>query len=139
MTEKEIKTKLSRVRVLIREQNRIILQAQKLEDRITTITQQLSDMPRGSTPFTTLDYVVAVDDLRSRFQALVKEEAEEYKEALLLIDQLDGLEKDILVKYYLMMMKWDEVADSIGKGLRWTQTLHGRAIKKLAEISQKAC
>lgn len=139
MTEREMRAKLYAVRDILRDEERILLQVQKLNDRQFTTTRQLSDMPRGSTPFTTLDYVVAIDELRSKFEALLDEEWKSYKEILEIIDHLDGLERDILTKYYLLGMKWDKVAKSIDKGLRWTQTLHLRAIKKLTKIYNKAC
>ena len=139
MTEREMRAKLYRVRDILREENRIHLQVQKLSDRQFTITRQLSDMPKGSSSFTTLDYVVAMEELRSKFEKLLREEWIAYREILEIIEMVDGLERDILIKYYLLGMKWEEVAGSIGKGLRWTQTLHSRAIKKLTKIYNRAC
>lgn len=139
MTEKEIKAKLFRVRDLIKEEDRILEQAQKLTDRQLSITAQLSDMPRGSSPFTTLDYVVGMDELYELFSQIRQEEIREYKEALILLNNLQGLEREVLVRYYLMMETWEQVAVHIQKGYRWTLTLHTRAIKKLAKLSAKAC
>lgn len=139
MTEREMRNKLYGVRNILREENRVLMQVQKLSDRQFTITRQLSDMPRGSSSFTTLDYVVAIDELRSKFEKLLQDEWTAYKEILEIIEMVDDLERDILIKYYLLGMKWEEVAGSIGKGLRWTQTLHSRAIKKLTKIYNKAC
>ena len=135
MTEKEVKAKLYRVRDLIAEERRIREQMQKLEDRQLSITQQLSDMPRGGTPFTTLDYVIGMEELYNMFTDTLAKEMQAYKEALIMINMLTGTEREALVRYYLMFETWETVAVNIGKGYRWTMTLHKRAIKKLA----KAC
>lgn len=135
MTEREVKAKLYRVRDLIAEENRIREQMQKLKDRQLSITQQLSDMPRGGTPFTTLDYVIGMEELYNEFTAALDQEVQAYKEALHMINKLTGKEREALVRYYLMFETWEQVAVNIGKGYRWTLTLHARAIKKLA----KAC
>ena len=139
MTEKEVRAKLFRVRDLIKEEDRILEQAQKLTDRQLSITAQLSDMPRGSSPFTTLDYVVGMDELYELFSQIRQEELREYKEALILLNNLQGLEREVLVRYYLMMETWEQVAVHIQKGYRWTLTLHTRAIKNLVKFSAKAC
>ena len=135
MTEKEVRAKLYRVRDLIAEEQRIREQMQKLKDRQLSITQQLSDMPRGGTPFTTLDYVIGMEELYNMFTDTLAKEMQAYKEALLMINTLNGWEREALVRYYLMFETWEQVAVHIGKGVRWTMTLHKRAIKKLA----KAC
>lgn len=135
MTEKEVKAKLYRVRDLVAEENRILEQLQKLKDRQLSITQQLSDMPRGGTPFTTLDYVIEKEALTDKLTAALVKEKKAYREALIMLDMLNGKEREALVRYYLMFETWETVAVNIGKGYRWTLTLHARAIKKLA----KAC
>lgn len=134
MTKQEVKAFLNQVKDIIRTENRILAQMQQLEDRQLTTTRPISDMPRGSTPFTTADYAAEMDLLRRRLLYQMKKEREAYKQILLVLDQLEGLEREIMVMHYLMMMTWEEIAFKIEKSYRWTQKLHSRALEKVAEI-----
>lgn len=139
MTKQEVKAFLHQVKGIIRIENRILAQMQQLEDRQLTTTRRISNMPRGSTPFTTDDYVVEMDLLRRRLLYQMKKEREAYKRILLVLDQLEGLEREIMVMHYLMMMTWEEIAFKIEKSYRWTQTLHSRALEKVGEILNRSC
>lgn len=139
MTRKGAKEFLLRVRDCIRRENRIIEQLRKLEDRQLSITQQLSDMPHGSASFTTLDYVVELDQLYRQLSAERQQEVRVYREILLVLEQLEGIERDIMIMHYLMMLTWEEIAFRIGKSYRWTQKLHGRALEKVAVSISGSC
>lgn len=134
MTKQKAKAFLNQVRVIIRKENRIIEQMRQLEDRQLSITAQLTGMPRGSTPFTTDDYVAEMDFLRRRLLYQMKKEREAYKRILLILDQLTGIERELMIMHYLMLMTWEEIACKIGKSYRWTQKLHGRALEKVIQI-----
>ena len=134
MTKAEAKKYLSRVKDIIRAENRILDQIRRLEDRQLTITRQISDMPRGTTPFTTLDYVVELDELRRKLVNEHQQEIKAYREILLVLNQLNGIERDIMIMHYLMMLTWEEIACRIEKSYRWTQKLHGRALEKVVII-----
>lgn len=134
MTKVEAKKYLSRVKDIIRAENRILDQIRRLEDRQLTITRQISDMPRGTTPFTTLDYVVELDELRRKLVNEHQQEIKAYREILLVLNQLNGIERDIMIMHYLMMLTWEEIACRIEKSYRWTQKLHGRALEKVVII-----
>lgn len=134
MTKLEAKKYLSRVKDIIRAENRILDQIRRLEDRQLTITRQISDMPRGTTPFTTLDYVVELDELRRKLVNEHQQEIKAYREILLVLNQLNGIERDIMIMHYLMMLTWEEIACRIEKSYRWTQKLHGRALEKVVII-----
>ena len=134
MTKKEAKAFLNQVRDIIRTENRILAQMQKLEDRQLSITAQLSDMPRGSTHFTTEDYAIEMDLLRRQLLDEMQKERQAYKQILQVLDQLEGIEKEIMIMHYLMLMTWEEIAFKVEKSYRWTQKLHGRALEKVAQI-----
>ena len=134
MTKAEAKKYLSRVKDIIRAENRILDQIRRLEDRQLTITRQISDMPRGTTPFTTLDYVVELDELRHKLVNEHQQEVKAYREILQVLNQLNGIERDIMIMHYLMMLTWEEIACRIEKSYRWTQKLHGRALEKVVII-----
>lgn len=134
MTKQEAKAFLNQVRDIIRTENRILMQMQKLEDRQLSITAQLSDMPRGSTPFTTEDYAVEMDLLKRQLLAEIQRERQAYKQILQVLNQLEGIEREIMIMHYLMLMTWEEIAFKIEKSYRWTQKLHGKALEKVIQI-----
>ena len=134
MTKQEAKAFLNQVRDIIRTENRILMQMQKLEDRQLSITAQLSDMPRGSTPFTTEDYAVEMDLLKRQLLAEIQRERQAYKQILQILNQLEGIEREIMIMHYLMLMTWEEIAFKIEKSYRWTQKLHGKALEKVIQI-----
>lgn len=134
MTKAGAKQYLKRVRNIIQAENRILDQIRKLEERQLSITQQLSDMPRGSMPFTTLDYVVQLDELKHKLLAEREKEVRAYYEILETLNKLEGIEKDIMIMYYLMMLTWEEIACRIEKSYRWTQKLHSNALERVRII-----
>ena len=134
MTKQEAKAFLNQVKDIMRRENRILEQMQQLEDRQLTTTRPISDMPRGSTPFTTDDYVAEMDILKRQLLYQMKKEREAYRQILIVLDQLEGIEREIMIMHYLMMQTWEEIAYKIEKSYRWTQKLHGRALEKVVEI-----
>lgn len=139
MTKPEVRQYLSRVRSAIQRENRILDQIRRLEERQLSITQQLSDMPKGTTPFTTLDYVVQLDEMKRKLLAERQKEVQAYHDILQVLNQLEGVEKDIMIMHYLMMLTWEEIAYRIEKSYRWTQKLHGRALEKVVIILSRSC
>lgn len=139
MTRKEVKAFLNRVRNIIQNENRILEQMQQLEDRQLSITAQITGMPRGSTPFTIDDYIVQKEELFNKFSKEIQEEHEAYRQILMALNQLEGLERNIMIRYYLMMQTWEHIACTIDKSYRWTQTLHSRALEKVGEILSRSC
>lgn len=139
MTKQEVKAFLNQVKDIIRTEKRILEQMQKLEDRQLSITAQISDMPRGTTTFTTDDYVAEMDILRRQLLYEMKKEREAYKRILLVLDQLNGIEREIMIMHYLMMLTWEEIACRVEKSYRWTQKLHGRALEKIIIILSRSC
>lgn len=134
MTKQEAKAFLNQVKDIMRRENRILEQMQQLEDRQLTTTRPISDMPRGSTPFTTDDYVAEMDILKRQLLYQMKKEREAYRQILVVLDQLEGIEREIMIMHYLMMLTWEEIACRIEKSYRWTQKLHGRALEKVVII-----
>ena len=134
MTKQEAKAFLNQVKDIMRRENRILEQMQQLEDRQLTTTRPISDMPRGSTPFTTDDYVAEMDILKRQLLYQMKKEREAYRQILVVLNQLNGIERDIMIMHYLMMLTWEEIACRIEKSYRWTQKLHGRALEKVVII-----
>lgn len=139
MTRKEVKVFLNRVRDIIQNENRILDQMQQLIDRQLSITAQITGMPRGSAPFTIDDYIVQKDELIDKLKKERAAEREAYYEILLVLDQLKGMERNIMIRYYLMMQTWEQIACTIDKSYRWTQTLHSRALEKVGEILSRSC
>lgn len=134
MTKQEVKIFLNQVRNIIRAENRILDQMRRLEERQLSITRPISDMPRGSTPFTTADYVAEMDILKRQLLLEMKREREAYKNILIVLNQLDGIEREIMIMHYLMFLTWEEIACKVEKSYRWTQKLHGRALEKIINI-----
>ena len=134
MTKQEVKTFLNQVRNIIRTENRILDQMRRLEERQLSITRPISDMPRGSTPFTTADYVAEMDILKRQLLLEMKREREAYKNILTVLNQLGGIEREIMIMHYLMFLTWEEIACRVEKSYRWTQKLHGRALEKIINI-----
>lgn len=134
MTKQEVKTFLNQVRNIIRKENRILDQMRRLEERQLSITRPISDMPRGSTPFTTADYVAEMDILKRQLLLEMKREREAYKQILQVLNQLEGIEREIMIMHYLMFLTWEEIACKVEKSYRWTQKLHGRALEKIIII-----
>ena len=139
MTKQEVKVFLNQVKDIVRRENRILDQMRKLEERQLSTTRPLSDMPRGSTPFTIEDYIVEIDILRRQLLYEMKKEREVYKQILQVLNQLTGLNREIMIMHYLMDMTWEEIACKIEKSYRWTQKLHSRALEKIAEIMSRSC
>ena len=134
MTKKEVREYLYRVRVMIKREQRIIAQMTMLETRQMTTTRVLSDMPRGGKPFTTDDYVIGMEDLKSKFYACLAEERQAYVEILNALDQLEGLVRESMIMYYLMFMSWEEIAVKLGKSYRQVQNYHKTGIEKISKI-----
>lgn len=134
MTKQEVKVFLNQVRNIIRKENRILDQMRRLEERQLSITRPISDMPRGSTPFTTADYVAEMDILKRQLLLEMKREREAYKQILQVLNQLEGIEREIMIMHYLMFLTWEEIACRVEKSYRWTQKLHGRALEKIINI-----
>ena len=133
MTKKEAKAFLEQVRVIVKRERRIIRQIQHLEQRQLSITAQLTGMPRGSTPFTTEDYAVAVKDLTDELQLEMARERQAYKEVLIVLNTFEGLTRDILIEHYLMLETWEAVAVRYDKTYRWLMILNSRALDLIAE------
>ena len=53
-----------------------------------------------------------------------------------IISQIDGMDnrtyRNILTCRYVLMMKWDEVADAVGYDIRHCTKLHGKALQEFA-------
>lgn len=134
MTKKEVREYLFRVRILIKAEARIIDQMALLESRQFKTTRELSSMPRGGAPFTTDDYVIGMQELTAElYEDLAKERAA-YREILIALNQLDGLVRESLIMYYLMMMTWEEIAVKLDKSYRQIQNYHRQGIEKLSEV-----
>ena len=139
MTKREAKKFLYQVRDIVREETRIIEQIALLEARQMATTRPLSGMPRGSTAFTIDDYVSGKEDLVTRLEAELAKEREAYLKILMTLNQLEGLTKEIMIRYYLMFQTWDNVASSVGKSYRRVQTLHSKGLEKVAKILESSC
>lgn len=133
MTQSEARSFLNRVRVIVKREERIIRQIQKLEQRQLDITSKLTGMPRGSAPFTTEDYAVEVRDLTEELEKELAAERQAYKEVLVVLNTFEGLTRDILIEHYLLLDTWEVVAVRYNKTYRWLQELNRRAVKKIAE------
>lgn len=134
MTKSEAKRYLYRVKDAIRSELRILDQIRRLRDRQLSVTRPISGMPRGSTAYSLADYAADLDDLMQKLELERCNLVVAYKEVLQILDQLDGVERDIMVMHYLMMLTWEEIAFRIERSYRWTQKLHSRALEKVAEI-----
>ena len=139
MTKREAKKFLYQVRDIVKAESRILEQIALLEVRQMATTRPLSGMPRGSTAFTIDDYISGVEDLKAKLKAELEKEQEAYLKILTTLNQLEGLTKEIMIRYYLMFQTWDAVAVSVGKSYRRVQTLHSHGLEKVAKILESSC
>lgn len=139
MTKREAKKFLYQVRDIVKAESRILEQIALLEVRQMATTRPLSGMPRGSTAFTIDDYISGVEDLKAKLKAELEKEQEAYLKILTILNQLEGLTKEIMIRYYLMFQTWDAVANSVGKSYRRVQTLHSQGLEKVAKILESSC
>ena len=139
MTKREAKKFLYQVRDIVKAESRILEQIALLEVRQMATTRPLSGMPRGSTAFTIDDYISGVEDLKTKLKAELEKEQEAYLKILTTLNQLEGLTKEIMIRYYLMFQTWDAVACSVGKSYRRVQTLHSQGLEKVAKILESSC
>ena len=102
-------------------------------------TKPLTGLPRGSTSFTIDDYVSGKEDLVAKLEAELERERKSYVKILMTLNQLEGLTKEIMIRYYLMFQTWEEVAKSVGKSYRRVQTLHSKGLEKVAKILESSC
>lgn len=137
MTYSEAKRWLSRG---YRIKERIGAKARRIQnwyDLATTITSALKDVAVApSEPGRKVErYVTEIVDM----QNTIEEEIAELKETELEI--ACALPKYVDVPNYLTVlemrytayMRWEEIADAMGITLRWTMTLHERAVRYFAE------
>jgi RNA polymerase sigma factor (sigma-70 family) len=68
------------------------------------------------------------------------QEAKEERIAIeTMIELLDGREQHLLRLRYFVGLTFEEVAVNMDISWRWTHEIHGRALKKLQENSNRSC
>lgn len=139
MNKREAKKFLYQVRDIVKAESRILEQIALLEVRQMATTRSLSGMPRGSTAFTIDDYISGIEDLKAKLESELEKEQEAYLKVLTVLNQLEGLTKEIMIRYYLMFQTWEVVACSVGKSYRRIQTLHSQGLEKVAKILESSC
>lgn len=73
------------------------------------------------------DYATEVDEL-FREMVAARKSAEKY---IRLVN--DSKQRNVLIKYYLSHMDWDDIAYELGCSTRWVQKLHGYALIKISK------
>ena len=134
MTKQELKAYLMRVRYAVRAEERIIEQILRLRERVTSLTKQLSDMPRGGSPYTLEDYVCDLDRLERQLGAELEKEREAFRDVLILLSKLEPVPQDIMIDYYLNDKTWEEIAIAYGKSYRWVQGVHKKSLEEILKL-----
>lgn len=101
-----------------------------LDDRIKTVrSPNYSGMPRGGTPVTSVDLLAEKDELERRLKNRL-EKSDNYKREI--HDEIDTLDDptqvDILEKYFIDCMEFEDIADELGYNMRHVTRLYARAI-----------
>ena len=73
------------------------------------------------------DYDSEVDELFKEM-VVARKSAEKY---IRLVN--DSKQRNVLIKYYLSHMDWDDIAYELGCSTRWVQKLHGYALIKISK------
>lgn len=75
-------------------------------------------------------------DLESSIRSLKSRRDELRAEARKLLQSLDGLEREIMMRRYVDVLRWGDVSKVVGYDMRYIYRLHQRALDKLFDHSK---
>ena len=133
MTVKELKTSLREGRRVSDRIKQLQESAERAYANITSATQKISDSGVHSDKMrdAMAEYVAYSEEIYEEIARLQKIR----RTMLLRISKLNRYElQTVLHLYYIDCLSWEQVKDKMNYSLRWTQSLHGIALKTLADI-----
>lgn len=95
-------------------------------------TQKLTDMPKGNKQNDISDYIVRIDNLKSR---IIWQKGECMRRMVEIEEKIndleDGLEIRILHKRYIELKPWEQICVEIDYSWRQTHYLHSKALNNI--------
>ncbi len=116
-------------------QNKMI-EAQQWRDLAVSTTSVLSPdkVQSTSNPQKMADYVARYVDLESEITQDIDRLIETKRDVIRLIEQLNATEYDVLHKFYVQYLTFDEIAYACNRSSSWATTVHGRALKHVQQL-----
>ena len=140
MTAKEF---LSRAYRLDKKIDWKIRQVDSLNDLATKASSTLTGMPKGTSSSTSrlADVVTKIVDLQNTINGEIDRLVDIKAEITAVIGAVDSEDyRNLLELRYLCFMDWEQISAEMNYSLRWTYTMHGRAITAVDRILEaKEC
>ena len=137
MTAKEF---LSRAYRLDKKIDWKIQQVDSLNDLATRATGTLSGMPHVSSPSTSrlADVIAKIVDMQEAINDEIDKLVDTKAEITNVIHRVEDDDyRSLLELRYLCYMEWDDIAREMNYSLRWTYTMHGRALAAVDKILEE--
>lgn len=135
MKEVTAKGFLKRIRKLDKMIMNKIAEKEQWKAIATGTTVQLSERVQTSSNQQKMaDAVCNYIDIEQDINRCISKLAEEKKEVISVIEQLNEIHYDVLHKIYVQNFTFQDVADAYGKSYSWATSIHGRALKNVQNI-----
>ena len=124
---------LRRYRDAQRTMRRLLEELQQLQAEATSVSQALSGMPSGGGDGQAIPRAVErIADAESRLVSAYGAALAELNQVKNAIDSVhDPLRQDILTRRYILGQRWEYIAVTLDRDLRWVLRLHHRAVDEL--------
>lgn len=124
---------LRRYRDAQRTMRRLLEELQQLQAEATSVSQALSGMPSGGGDGQAIPRAVErIADAESRLVSAYGAALSERNRVKDAIDTVpDPLRRDILTSRYILGQRWEYIAVTLDRDMRWVLRLHHRAVEEL--------
>ena len=123
---------LYRYRDALRREKTIADEIEALRAEAARVTQALTGMPGGGDGQAIPRAVERIMDAQQRLAAEAARCAAARAEVRAAIDTVaDPLRRDILIRRYILGQRWEYIAVTLDRDLRWVLRLHHRAVDEL--------
>ena len=124
---------LRRYRDAQRTMRRLLEELQQLQAEATSVSQALSGMPSGGGDGQAIPRAVErIADAESRLVSAYGAALSERNRVKDAIDTVpDPLRRDILTRRYILGQRWEYIAVTLDRDMRWVLRLHHRAVEEL--------
>ena len=135
MKEVTAKGFLKRIRKLDKMIMNKIAEKEQWKAIATGTTVQLSERVQTSSNGQKMENaIINALDIQADIDRYISKLAQEKKEVISVIEQLNEIHYDVLHKIYVQNFTFQKVADDYGKSYSWATSIHGRALKNLQNI-----
>ena len=117
-----------------------IQQVDSLNDLATKATGTLSGMPRNTSPSTSrlADVVAKIVDLEEIINTEIDRLVDIKTEIMEVIRSVENEDyRNLLELRYLCFKEWEDLSHEMNYSLRWTYTMHGRALATVDKILEE--